>query len=268
MAETAIPVDIRSPGQVLACMGIFEAACILTSAKTAYFDWKSVPEFRINSESPDNPVETVLRFIATAAISEIEPDRGNPEFDGFPAKSPEKMALPISLQDPSGMRVFMDHWTDQTRKDSFKLYSGNRTAAGIASSMQGYIRILLDRDCDALVRRPMDVLIPMGGSFNFDPRGAWNAMDTGYSPNRHSQDVAASPVVELLAAWGLQNTRLGYIDRWNRSYAIWSFPLPLMLARVALSGAFPVADERHFHFELQTSGKNKIISYAEEVPET
>ena len=60
---------------------------------------------------------------------------------------------------------------------------------------------------DELIERPFDVLTPMGGSFNFDPRGAWTAIDAGYSPNDQGHQIEASPVVEFLAAWGLENAR-------------------------------------------------------------
>ena len=36
---------------------------------------------------------------------------------------------------------------------------------------------------DELVAMPFDVLTPIGGKNNFDPRGAWTALDAGYSPN-------------------------------------------------------------------------------------
>ena len=52
----------------------------------------------------------------------------------------------------------------------------------------------------------------MGGSFNFDPRGAWTAIDAGYSPNEHKHAVEASPVVEFLAAWGLEHARPDEFD--------------------------------------------------------
>ncbi len=48
---------------------------------------------------------------------------------------------------------------------------------------------------DTMIEQPFDVLTQMGGSFNFDPRGAWTAIDAGYSPNDQKHQVAASPVV-------------------------------------------------------------------------
>jgi CRISPR-associated protein Csx14 len=116
----------------------------------------------------------------------------------------------------------------------------------------------------ALVAQPFGVLTPMGGSFNFDPRGAWTAIDAGYSPNDQGHRVVASPVVELLAAWGLQYTRPVTWPAWQVRYAVWRERIPVELARVALQGALPHLDRRLFRFELALSGKNKVITFAHE----
>ena len=64
----------------------------------------------------------------------------------------------------------------------------------------------------------------MGGSFNFDPRGAWTAIDAGYSLNDQGHQVDASPVVEFLAAWGLENARPDEFATRQVRYAAWGFP--------------------------------------------
>lgn len=102
----------------------------------------------------------------------------------------------------------------------------------------------------------------MGGSFNFDPRGAWTSIDAGYSPNTQGHDVAASPVVELLAAWGMENARpMEYATRKVR-YAAWGVELPSVLARAALVSAIPSIPSKSFHFDLALSGKNKVVTFA------
>jgi CRISPR-associated protein Csx14 len=125
------------------------------------------------------------------------------------------------------------------------------------------IRQLWEEQRDALIARPLDVLSPMGGSFNFDPRGAWTAIDAGYSPNDHGDLVAASPVVEFLAAWGLEHARPVEFDVRQVRYATWGIPLPPLLARAALCGALTTVPHRYFRFELDMSGKNKVVTFAE-----
>jgi hypothetical protein len=95
----------------------------------------------------------------------------------------------------------VSHWADGSSRNDFKLYSGNRSANRIATQMLQGVRAkpkrnqsigdlknrglqqLWQEQREALLKAPFDVVTPMGGSFNFDPRGAWTAIDAGYSPN-------------------------------------------------------------------------------------
>lgn len=115
-----------------------------------------------------------------------------------------------------------------------------------------------------LLKAPFDVITPMGGSFNFDPRGAWTAIDAGYSPNTQKDGVAASPLVEILAAIGLEHARPDEYETRKVRYAVWGSPLPPMLMRAALSGADLKVPMRRFEFELDLSGKNKVTTFAQE----
>ena len=47
-------------------------------------------------------------------------------------------------------------------------------------------------------------------------------------------------------------------------YAVWSGRLPPALARVAFQGGIPSLSQRQFFFELALSGKNKIITFAQQ----
>ena len=112
------------------------------------------------------------------------------------------------------------------------------------------------------LRNPFDP-VPMGGSFNFDPRGAWTGIDAGYSPNEHNHPVAASPIVEFLAAWGLENSRPDEFETRNVRYAAWGIPLSPTLARAALCGSLISIPLKRFRFELDLSGKNKVVTFAQ-----
>src|ERR1700722_16424456 len=109
MAEATIPVDLRNPGQVFACLGFMEAAEILCGACEASFDYQhseSQTTFTLGSEGPDNPINTVLCFLARAEVRAIAPhgsglsavkwgvetierERGN---DEFPCPKPDTPA--------------------------------------------------------------------------------------------------------------------------------------------------------------------------------
>ncbi len=198
----------------------------------------------------------------------------------------DRMSLPIRLGGGNRPVVELGHWADGSSRDSFKLYAGNRSADRIAHAMLRGVRCkpkknqaigdlkvkgitqLWEEQRDDLIKRPFHLLTPMGGSFNFDPRGAWTAIDAGYSPNEHKHLIEASPVVEFLAAWGLENARPVEFGVRQVGYAVWSASLPPMLARAALAGSLITIPLRQFRFDLDLSGKNKVVTFAREEPRT
>jgi CRISPR-associated protein Csb3 len=304
MAKTSFPVDLHNPGQVFACLGFLEAADLLLGDAEGGFDWPAGanPSFSLSARGEANPVSAVLEFLAAAEVHEVAltgmeraetaPDVEDEAGDVheisaeiFPAAKADRMSLPIRLRNGNGRFVDLGHWADGSTRESFKLYAGNRSAARIARAMLAGVRDkpkrrqnigdlktkgilqLWEESRQDLIERPLHVLTPMGGSFNFDPRGAWTAIDAGYSPNDQGHRVAASPVVELLAAWGLENARPEEFEQRKVRYAVWRIPLPPPLARAALGGSLstvpPTIPLQHFHFELALSGKNKVITFAE-----
>lgn len=202
--------------------------------------------------------------------------------ESFPGRNVDRMALPIRLASGTH-RIDIGHWTDGTRRNAFKLYAGNRSAHSIAIAMLrgtrekprkhqtiGDVKTLgvaglWDRQRAELIATPFDVLTPMGGSFNFDARGGWTAIDAGYSPNDHQDHwITASPAVEILAAVGLEHSRPHEFQTRNVSYGTWNTPVAPILARVALGSGVTVLGIRKFRFELALSGKNKIVTFAQE----
>lgn len=316
----SVPVDLESPGQVVACMGFLEAAEVLLGGVEAHFDWSEAQAtFVLRADGDKNPFEVVLEFLSKATISELTPigyvEGGaadgdddaeqdampsEPEGDesdddpgavkrrvttpAFPSGEGERNALPIQIVDDA-RRLSVSHWADGSSRDDFKLYSGNRSANRIATQMLQGVRAkpkrkqsiaeirnrglqqLWQEHRDALVETPFDVVTPMGGSFNFDPRGAWTAIDAGYSPNTQKDGIAASPVVEILAAIGLEHARPDQYETRKVRYAVWGHPLPPMLGRAALAGADLKLPMRRFEFELDLSGKNKVTTFAREEPQ-
>lgn len=319
MAEATIPVDLRNPGQVFACLGFLEAADSLLGEAEGGFDWTEMADTRfvLRAAGTENPFAVVLEFLATAKLErwgpvgytdpppkkgkateeageeediedEADTDSGLSETgsdvslsETFPAAHGDRLSLPIRLGGENQPKIEIGHWADGSSRNSFKLYAGNRSADRIARAMLWGVRKkpknnqnpsevimkgitqLWHEQRELLIKHPFDVLTPMGGSFNFDPRGAWTPIDAGYSPNEHKHQVAASPVVEFLAAWGLENARPDEFETRKVRYAAWGIPVPPMLARAALSGGLSVLPLRRFYFELSMSGKNKVVKFAE-----
>ena len=303
MAEHSIPVDLLNPGQVFACLGFLEAADILCGgAEGGFHDWEnnSVARFRLSTGGDENPFEAVLEFLATEAeirrvaprgyvdaVSETETANPPELTETFMARKADKMTLPIRFGGGNRPVIELGHWADGSGRETFKLYSGNRSADKIAHDMLNGVRAkptkkqkqkgqsgalqtkgieqLFAEDRNGLISDPFRA-IPMGGSFNFDPRGAWTAIDAGYSPNTQKHTVTASPVVEFLAAWGLQDTRPLMSGNKGRKvgYAVWKEMLPPMLARAAFIRAIPGLTIKCFRFTLALSGKNKIVTFAKQ----
>jgi CRISPR-associated protein Csx14 len=294
MAEASIPVNLFNPGEVFACLGLLEAAEILVGEAEGGFDWStgSNARFRLRAEGGENPVGIVLGFLAEAEVCRVAPtgyadppknrrsgsgEGGPPERDPlelsdlYPAREGDRMSLPIRLAAPGWPSLDVSHWADGSSRETFKLYSGNRSAFGIAlamlrgkGAMQGVRALWMDRRAE-LLSTPFGTVTLMAGSFNFDPRGAWTALDAGYSPDQHqSHAVAASPAVEVLAALGMEHARPDEYEKRKVRYAAWGGFLPPMLARPALSGMSVTTPMRRFCFTLQLSGKNKVVTFAQE----
>lgn len=205
----------------------------------------------------------------------------------FPGKWPDgDRELPVALigRDMT-TKLVLSHWIKGPTSDRerFKLYAGNRSALSITlnllrgrrKSARGEqaqvdmtrkgVRQLWDERRDELTESPFDAVTPIGGSFNLDARSVWTALDAGYSPNNQKHGVEASPVVEMLAACGLQNSRpdMDREDQWRYRYTAWNTALPVELGRPAFSGRLPVPGRR-FTFRLQASGSEKTVNFAEE----
>lgn len=321
----SIPVDLKSPGQVFACLGFLEVAEVLLRCAEAHFEWTESPvRFVLCADGDKNPFEAALDFLAGARVVELLPvgyveggaadgddddddsadahsrsdeeigdtDLDHPKEDAtapgrfttpaFPSGEGNRNALPIQLLSTDGRGFIVSHWADGSSCKDFKLYSGNRSANRIATQMlQGSrakpkkgqsigdvktrgVAQLWQQQRAALIESPFEVVTPMGGSFNFDPRGAWTAIDAGYSPNTQKDGIAASPLVEMLAAIGLENARPDEYETPKVRYAVWGYSLPPMLARAALAGADLKVPMRRFEFELNLSGKNKVTTFARE----
>ena len=176
----SIPVDLKSPGQVLAYMGFLEAAEVLLGGVEGHFEWTaSQAKFVLRADGDKNPFEGVLEFLSNAKISELTPigyveggasdgdeDEDEDATPGEPEAGVESddededdegkvqgrvvtPAFPSSEGDRNalpiqlvddGRRLTVSHWADGSSRDDFKLYSGNRSANRIATQMLQGVR--------------------------------------------------------------------------------------------------------------------------------
>jgi hypothetical protein len=127
MAIATIPVDLRNPGQVFACLGLMEAAEILCGPAEGGFGYREAEAnttFSLTVVGDEDPVERVLLFLARARIKAEAPMGSNlslakwklpthtREDPIFPGRLPDSPAtLPdVDLRDQFGHRIFKLPW--------------------------------------------------------------------------------------------------------------------------------------------------------------
>lgn len=281
MASASISVDVLNPGQVFACLGLLELLNLHSDDACGGFDWSQSDRvtFHISSRSLDNPIRVVLESLASARIEALVPSQYDTRLldttwatastPTFPGTSVDRKTLPIRLSDGRRPLYFdLTSWCP-ARKREFKLYSGQQSSYQIATSMLAAIQELWRSRKSELLDDPFGVITPLGGSsFKLDARKSWTAIDAGYSPDEENHRVESSPLVELLAAIGLEYARPRAADDRAHDddlrYAIWSGLLPPILARPAIGAISVGCPQRFFKFTLQKAGQNKIVTFAEE----
>lgn len=293
MSAVSIPVDLLNPGQVFACLGFLEAADVLLGDAEGGFDWsdEGTTAFALSAKGEPNPFETVLEFLAEAAVEVIRPkdvlgpwpEQSIPSAT-FPAPLRELLksnkkdytenALPLAITDGEN-RLSVSNWLEGDGRDVLKLFAGNQVGARLMSSMlsaQGGavgLKQLLPNIKSGEFRRPFDVTGPVGGRFGFDARGAWDAIRLGTSLDKQGVLIRISPHVEILAAVGLEYARPEFRGSYEIRYSVWGHVLPIALARAALAAAqflLPRDRYRTFRAHLGDDKQYKKCFPAQEEP--
>jgi CRISPR-associated protein Csx14 len=267
MASATIPVDLRNPGQVFACLGFMEAAEILLARPCKggfdYQDSETATAFSMEVGGPDDPIDTVVRFLARAEAkalipkgSELSTEKWNvgslatPDDDPytFPSPIPDSpAALPIVLIAEGAKSIPIDHWADvaATGRDNVKFWAGaaGYPGAALARDALQLVSALGDNSLAEAITDPFAFSAPQSSSFRFDWRRDYIPLDAGFSPNAHAAvQMVGYPLVELLAAIGLQNARPARPDPRDKlayRYGVSSLRLRTAYARVVL-GAQPI----------------------------
>jgi CRISPR-associated protein Csb3 len=266
MAEATIPVDLRNPGQVFACLGFMEGAEILCGPCEGGFNHRgreTATSFTFAVASADNPVARVLGFLAGAeAVAAAPPRSGlstakwgvetatriDPVFPGPVPASPATLPVYLAAQ---GKIVPIEHWldSDDTGRDNVKFWAGasGYPGAALARDALSQVKALGDKALAAAAADPFAVSAPQSSSFRFDWRRDYVPMEVGFSPNKHSSmTMIGYPLVEILAAIGMQHARPQRPDRRNKlvyRYGVSNARLPTVFARAVLgaqSVGFPM----------------------------
>jgi CRISPR-associated protein Csx14 len=290
MAEAAIPVDLRNPGQVFACLGFMEAAEILCGpceGRFAYEDTMSSADFILEVDGPEDPVSETLRFLVGAEAQAIVPcgsDLSTRKWDVetlrldtsiFPCSAPDSPAALPALLKGEKHSIPIEHWADGSDRDNVKFWAGaaGYPGAALARDALALVRGLGDNELAMAATDPFNVSARQSSSFRFDWRRDYIPLDAGFSPNEHGGiAMVGYPFVELLAAIGMQNARPARLEARSKlayRYGVSSAILPTAFARAVLGGeslGFPI---RLFHMRLGWPGQEgqaRCIIDAQEEP--
>lgn len=276
MAEATIPVDLRNPGQVFACLGFLEAAEILCGPAEGGFLYsgnETRTRFRVQTDGADSPVMEILGFLTSARAIALAPpgsglaakeagvDTEIVEEKVFPCPEPDTpSALPTVLRNACGQRLPIEHWADvpQSGRDNLKFWAGagGYSGAALARDALGMVAGLGGTQLADVVADPFGFAVAQSSSFRFDWRRDYIPLDVGFSPNRHAAvTMVGYPLVELLAAIGLQHARPNRLSRLAYRYGVSNAVLPTLLARAVLGTqplGFPI---RTFRMSLGWPGQ-------------
>ena len=258
MAEATIPVDPTNPGQVFACLGLMEAAEVLCGPVMGWFDLTIGGEaFSLEVPGGSDPVSEVIDFLAACDLRRVAPP---PKDVNWPAEVAVRLEFPSAGTNPnSGKQVSLGslpvelvrksniipitHWADDLRSENMKTFAGQQVGAdillkllrgGSTRDQRCSVESIFRDNNKTLSISPFESTGIVSARFGFDARGAWDALRAGTSLDNLSISVQVSPLVEVLCAIGLQYAR-PQTDQRQFIYEIWSEPLPVLLARPAVS---------------------------------
>jgi CRISPR-associated protein Csx14 len=249
MNELRIPLDPLNPGHFFACCGLLDLLGCGTPTVRAHF-------------TCDEATPRRAHFIVTSAeridlAGLLDSVRGG-SYEVLPHD--QKAIQPVAAN-LNGHRLVMDWWLDTFQEDTtpLKCWAGQVTTGKLFADLPPLIDVAADPD--ALFYSPALTR----SKFGIDPRSAWNALDFGFSPDKHNRDSATYPIVEMLGAIGLQGfrPRPDTRDRRSLEYRLWSVPLHLSVARLAAFSGWPGLPSFRYRFSIAKRGQSyKFYTFA------
>jgi CRISPR-associated protein Csx14 len=246
-----VNVDVTNPGQVMACCGLLELAHRLWPGAEGWFE-----ERRFCVSAPD--VSATLKVLIDHVLgAQASPGkicgviRGS---DGKPV-DPNKV-IPIEIGGPFNLRLAW--WLDELTSifTPLKLWSGRQSSWDVFRQLRD-----AGKRCQSVDERIFDAPAPLKSRFGLDPRSAWEALDTGFSPNTLDMTVATFWATELLATIGLASFVIPQ-NNFELAYTTWPQPLPVAVARIAVAGLLPITGQEHFKFRLVKRGSFDGFDFA------
>jgi CRISPR-associated protein Csx14 len=287
MNTASIPVDLFNPGQVFACLGLLETAAVLFGDVEGSFDWsdRETVTFILAADGSQSPIKEALTFIRDASVSAVSPRSEIQERDGgatsfalgiHPCKITDDKGkirsglLPIRLS-VGEKELLVDSWTDfDSGRPILQLWTAtNGNSAFVRfSKLHAAYKLALSKSTNPEAD-PLNLPAPVAANFRLELRRNWTAINLGFSPdkiNKKSQcvpiELITYPVVELLAAIGLNHSRPAKLKKLEWAYSAWGIPLPPSLARAAIGSAMLPPACRRFRMILEEPNDGGDLSIA------
>lgn len=238
-----VAVDARNPGQVFACMGIFELYDLDAREKgherpTARFIPKDGScTFEIEGHLDGADLATLLRSLVVEEARDAD-------------KKDKKRPVVIRARDHA-LGIRLNSWIGFSKRDvAPRLFAGNQAAMETMASLLERKSIRgkpVERWLDSVSFVGFDAFDLTNGNaplaknpMGYDVRVGRSTIDVGFSENDVGVKREWFVLVELLAPIGIQFARPArHSAADGLAYALWTEALPLPLARVAMSCALP-----------------------------
>lgn len=249
MPEVRIPLDPCNPGQFYACCGLIE---LFERAGANTLSWFHTDfrrprnsEFMIQSDADLN-----LQFV----VNSLKRAKFRPGNSDNPPYKDSIVPVSVSIFDRD---MELDWWLNTFHEEAtpLKCWAGQVTTKKLTSEIPKLLPEdgIFSFDADGFTST----------RFGVDPRSAWEALDLGYSPNEQNQAVRTYPVVEILAAIGLQGFRPKGTRKTGFSYCLWLAPITASVARTICVQPWEGLPSATYAFRLEGRGSYKYFSFAE-----
>jgi CRISPR-associated protein Csx14 len=250
MAELRIQFDPCNAAQFYACCGLIELAEIAGRPTSSVFT--------VDSRRP-RQADLILVTEATFELGTLVESLRQAEYRPLPRQVAENPPSKDSIA-PAAVVIFnqkltLDWWLDEfhAKATQLKCWAGQVTTQKLFSELPK----LLPKENPSFSSQAFT-----STRFGIDPRSAWVALDLGYSPNEQGQESQTYPIVELLAAFGLQGFR-PFGSRANGfEYHLWSSPLPCAVARLASARPWQGLRTAGYKFGLGERGSYKFFRFS------
>jgi CRISPR-associated protein Csx14 len=260
----SVQVDVTNPGQFFACCGVLEVAHrLMCSGATSdpirpVEGWFDGDQFHVTCPSgEDGSALSEFVRVGTECAADLV------ELDGC-----DRKIAPVHLPAPLDLRL--DWWLGAKNSATrFKTWAANATSLQMYAKWSAPLKELLT-DVGKDPSRILTVSALIQGSYGFDSSLGWNALDVGFSLNRHDglKRLPLRPAVELFGAIGLQRFRPPYDQEGDFvEYRTWRIPLSAIVAAPIVSGAVTCPFSTRFRSRFVKRGSFKGLDVAARIGE-